>query len=124
VQVRKYTRHIHELLGRDKLTGIHLHNTRGQGLANVMAALEVGLTTIDASMGGIGGCPFAPGASGNIVTEDLVFLLESQGLRTGINFDALFAARRLLAEALPQVALYGFTPDAGLPRDFTAATQQ
>jgi hydroxymethylglutaryl-CoA lyase len=124
VQVRNYTRHIHELLGRDKLTGIHLHNTRGQGLANVMAALEVGLTTIDASMGGIGGCPFAPGASGNIVTEDLVFLLESQGLRTGINFDALFAARRVLAKALPQVALYGFTPDAGLPRDFVAATQQ
>ncbi len=124
VQVRDYTRHIHELLGRDKLTGIHLHNTRGQGLANVMAALDVGLTTIDASMGGIGGCPFAPGASGNIVTEDLVFLLESQGLRTGINFEALFAARRVLAEALPQVALYGFTPDAGLPRDFIAATPQ
>jgi hydroxymethylglutaryl-CoA lyase len=124
MQVRDYTRHIHELLGRDKLTGIHLHNTRGQGLANVMAALDVGLTTIDASMGGIGGCPFAPGASGNIVTEDLVFLLESQGLRTGINFDALFAARRVLAEALPQVALYGFTPDAGLPRDFIAATPQ
>ena len=124
VQVRDYTRHIHELLGRDKLTGIHLHNTRGQGLANVMAALEAGLTTIDASMGGIGGCPFAPGASGNIVTEDLVFLLESQGLRTGINFDALLTARRVLAEALPQVALYGFTPDAGLPKDFMAATPQ
>ena len=124
VQVRDYTRHIHELLGRDKLTGIHLHNTRGQGLANVMAALEAGLTTIDASMGGIGGCPFAPGASGNIVTEDLVFLLESQGLRTGINFDALLIARRVLAEALPQVALYGFTPDAGLPKDFKAATPQ
>jgi len=124
VQVRDYTRHIHELLGRDKLTGIHLHNTRGQGLANVMAALEAGLTTIDASMGGIGGCPFAPGASGNIVTEDLVFLLESQGLRTGINFDALLTARRVLAEALPQVALYGFTPDAGLPKDFIAATPQ
>ena len=124
VQVRDYTRHIHELLGRDKLTGIHLHNTRGQGLANVMAALEARLTTIDASMGGIGGCPFAPGASGNIVTEDLVFLLESQGLRTGINFDALLTARRVLAEALPQVALYGFTPDAGLPKDFIAATPQ
>ena len=124
VQVRDYTRHIHELLGGDKLTGIHLHNTRGQGLANVMAALEAGLTTIDASMGGIGGCPFAPGASGNIVTEDLVFLLESQGLRTGINFDALLTARRVLAGALPQVALYGFTPDAGLPKDFMAATPQ
>ena len=114
VQVRKYTREIWQLLGRDKLTGIHLHNTRGQGLANVMAALEVGLTTIDASMGGIGGCPFAPGASGNIVTEDLVFLLESQGLRTGVNFQRLFEARRVLAEALPTTELYGFTPLAGL----------
>ena len=124
VQVRDYTRHIWELLGRDKLTGIHLHNTRGQGLANVMAALEVGLTTIDASMGGIGGCPFAPGASGNIVTEDLVFLLESQGLRTGINFEALWHARTVLARGLPGVELYGFTPDAGLPKDFITATPQ
>lgn len=124
VQVRKYTRELWSLLGREKLTGIHLHNTRGQGLANVMAALEVGLTTIDSSMGGIGGCPFAPGASGNIVTEDLVFLLESQGLRTGVNFQRLFAARRVLAEALPEVALYGFTPEAGLPKGFVAATPQ
>jgi hydroxymethylglutaryl-CoA lyase len=123
-QVRDYTRRLWELVGRERLNGIHLHNTRGQGLANVMAALEVGLTTIDSSMGGIGGCPFAPGASGNIVTEDLVFLLESQGLRTGINFERLFAARRLLAAALPGVELYGFTPAAGLPKDFVAATAQ
>lgn len=123
-QVKEYTRSIHNLLGADKLTGIHLHNTRGQGLANVMAALDVGLTTVDASMGGIGGCPFAPGASGNIVTEDLVFLLESMGLRTGINFERLFAARKILAEALPQVELYGFTPKAGLPKDFVPATPQ
>ncbi|MEH6580304.1 MAG: hydroxymethylglutaryl-CoA lyase [Halioglobus sp.] len=124
LQVRNYTRHIWEVVGKDKLTGIHLHNTRGQGLANVMAALEVGLTTIDASMGGIGGCPFAPGASGNIVTEDLVFLLESQGLQTGVNFAALWKARELLAAALPGVELYGFTPEAGLPKGFVAATPQ
>lgn len=124
VQVRNYTRDIRALLGEGKLNGIHLHNTRGQGLANVMAALEAGLTTIDASMGGIGGCPFAPGASGNIVTEDLVFLLESQGLRTGVNFERMFDARRVLAEALPEVELYGFTPAAGLPRGFVAATVQ
>ena len=123
-QVRDYTRAIHSLLGKDSLTGIHLHNTRGQGLANVMAALDAGLTTVDASMGGIGGCPFAPGASGNIVTEDLVFLLESMGLRTGINFEALFEARRVLAEALPGVELYGFTPEAGLPKGFKPATEQ
>jgi len=123
-QVRDYTRSIHRLLGQDKLTGIHLHNTRGQGLANVMAALDVGLTTVDASMGGIGGCPFAPGASGNIVTEDLVFLLESMGLRTGINFERLFEARRILAASLPGVELYGFTPQAGLPKGFVPATPQ
>ncbi|MEH6609603.1 MAG: hydroxymethylglutaryl-CoA lyase [Halioglobus sp.] len=124
VQVRDYTRKIWEVVGTERLTGIHLHNTRGQGLANVMAALDVGLTTIDASMGGIGGCPFAPGASGNIVTEDLVFLLESMGLRTGVNFAALFRAREILAAALPNVELYGFTPDAGLPKGFVAATAQ
>jgi hydroxymethylglutaryl-CoA lyase len=123
-QVRDYTRAIHRLLGESALTGIHLHNTRGQGLANVMAALDVGLTTVDASMGGIGGCPFAPGASGNIVTEDLVFLLESMGLKTGINFERLFEARRVLAEALPGVELYGFTPDAGFPKGFRPATRQ
>ena len=123
-QVRDYTRHIHELLGPERLTGVHLHNTRGQGLANVMAALEAGLTTVDSSMGGIGGCPFAPGASGNIVTEDLVFLLESMGLKTGINFEKLFEARRVLAAALPDVPLYGFTPDAGLPKGFRPATPQ
>ncbi|MEP5567549.1 MAG: hydroxymethylglutaryl-CoA lyase [Halioglobus sp.] len=123
-QVREYTLEIHGLLGKDKLTGIHLHNTRGQGLANVMAALDVGLTTIDSSMGGIGGCPFAPGASGNIVTEDLVFLLESMGLSTGVNFESLFRARQILAEALPDVELYGFTPEAGLPKGFCAATAQ
>lgn len=123
-QVRDYTQEIHRLLGKESLTGIHLHNTRGQGFANVMAALEVGLTTIDASMGGIGGCPFAPGASGNIVTEDLVFLLESLGLKTGINFERLFAARQVLAEALPDTELYGFTPEAGLPKGFSPATSQ
>jgi hydroxymethylglutaryl-CoA lyase len=125
LQVKNYTRRIREVVGQDKLNGIHLHNTRGQGLANVMAALEAGLTTIDSSMAGIGGCPFAPGASGNIVTEDLVFLLESMGLRTGINFEALFEARKVLAAGLPsEVELYGFTPDAGLPLGFEPATAQ
>ena len=124
LQVRNYTRKLWEVVGTDRLTGIHLHNTRGQGLANVMAALDVGLTTIDASMGGIGGCPFAPGASGNIVTEDLVFLLESMGLHTGVNFKALWKAREILAAALPDVELYGFTPEAGLPKGFVAATAQ
>jgi hydroxymethylglutaryl-CoA lyase len=104
--------------GRDKLNGVHLHNTRGQGLANALMAVEIGITTIDSSLGGIGGCPFAPGASGNIVTEDLVFLLESMGLNTGIDLEALFKVRELVQAALPHEELYGFTPAAGLPLNF------
>lgn len=115
VQVKRLIGKVWDAIGRDHLTGIHLHNTRGQGLANVLAAVEVGLTTVDSSMGGIGGCPAAPGASGNIVTEDLVFLLEAMGLKTGINFDKLLDARDVVARALPDVELYGFTPNAGLP---------
>ena len=115
VQVKRLIRKVWDAIGRDHLTGIHLHNTRGQGLANVLAAVEVGLTTVDSSMGGIGGCPAAPGASGNIVTEDLVFLLEAMGLKTGIDFDKLLDARDVVARALPDVELYGFTPNAGLP---------
>lgn len=109
-------------VGEAALTGIHLHNTRGLGLANVLAALDVGLTTVDASLGGIGGCPFAPGASGNIVTEDLVFMLQAMGLRTGIDLEALLKVRAILSEALPGEPLYGFTPDAGLPLNFIPET--
>ena len=115
VQVKRLIGKVWSAIGHEHLTGIHLHNTRGQGLANVLAAVEVGITTIDSSMGGIGGCPAAPGASGNIVTEDLVFLLEAMRLKTGIDFDRLIAARNVVATALPDVELYGFTPDAGLP---------
>ena len=120
-QVRRLTQRIHEAVGRDRMTGVHLHNTRGQGLANVIAALEVGLTTIDSSLGGLGGCPFAPGASGNIVTEDLVFLLEAMGLRTGIDIDRLLAVRADLQAALPDESLYGFVAEAGLPKGFAYA---
>jgi hydroxymethylglutaryl-CoA lyase len=89
---------------------------------------EVGITTFDSSLGGLGGCPFAPGASGNIVTEDLVFMLEAMGLRTGIELPRLLEVRHVLREALPGEPLYGFTPDAGLPLGFqpaaaTGATQ-
>lgn len=117
--VRELTQKIWAAFGRDKLTGIHLHNTRGQGLACALAAVETGLTTVDASLCGIGGCPFAPGASGNIVTEDLAFMLEAMGLRTGIDLPALLEVRKILRAALPaEVELYGFTPDAGLPKGF------
>jgi hydroxymethylglutaryl-CoA lyase len=116
---RLFTRLQREL--GEKAGAAHFHNTRGQGLANVVAALDVGVKTFDASQGGIGGCPYAPGATGNIVTEDLVFLLESMGLRTGINLERLFAAREILREALPGEAIYGHVPDAGLPKGFAYA---
>lgn len=119
-QVRTWVRAVHAAIGADKLTGLHLHNTRGLGLANVIAGLDVGITTFDSSLGGLGGCPFAPGASGNIVTEDLVFMLEAMGLRTGIDLPALLKVRDVLRGALPDEALYGFTPDAGLPLGFVA----
>jgi len=116
-QVRRlFTRLRQELPG--VIGSAHFHNTRGQGLANVLAALDVGVTTIDASQGGIGGCPYAPGASGNIVTEDLVYLLESMGLRTGIDIDRLVAAREWLRQGLPGEPLYGFIPDAGVGKNF------
>ncbi|TPW26252.1 hydroxymethylglutaryl-CoA lyase [Pararhizobium mangrovi] len=105
----------------ERAGGAHFHNTRGQGLANVVAALEAGVRTFDSSQAGLGGCPYAPGASGNIVTEDLVFLLEAMGLDTGIRMDALLAARDVLREALPGEPLYGNVPDAGLPLGFRYA---
>ena len=117
-QIRRLIRAVRAAVGDDKLTGVHLHNTRGLGLANVLAALDEGITTFDSSLGGLGGCPFAPGASGNIVTEDLVFMLEAMGLDTGIDIQRLLAVRTILEEALPGEPLYGFTPDAGLPLGF------
>ena len=117
-QIRRLVRLVRAEIGADRLTGVHLHNTRGLGLANAMAALEEGITTLDSSLGGIGGCPFAPGASGNIVTEDLVYMLESMGLNTGIDLDRLLKVREVVNEALPGTEMYGFTPDAGLPLGF------
>jgi isopropylmalate/homocitrate/citramalate synthase len=80
--------------------GVHLHNTRNTGFANAYAALEAGATVFDASIGGIGGCPFAPRATGNIATEDLVYLLHGQGVETGIDLDALIDAARWLESQL------------------------
>lgn len=117
-QVKRLTRKVQAAVGGEYMTTLHLHNTRGLGLANVLAGLEEGITTFDASLGGIGGCPFAPGASGNIVTEDLVFMLQAMGLETGIDLEKLLKVREIVAAALPGEELYGFTPDAGLPLDF------
>jgi hydroxymethylglutaryl-CoA lyase len=101
------------------LTGAaHLHNTRGLGLANALAAYEAGVRTFDSSLGGLGGCPYAPGASGNVVTEDLVFMFEAMGIHTGIDLDLLMAARAPLRAGLPGEPLYGMTPEVGLPKDW------
>jgi hydroxymethylglutaryl-CoA lyase len=119
-QIRRMFTRLRRELG-DKAGGAHLHNTRGQGLANVLAALDAGVTTFDASQGGIGGCPYAPGATGNIVTEDLVYLLESMGIDTGVDLEKLIAARQILQEGLPGEAIYGFVPNAGVHKGFRYA---
>jgi hydroxymethylglutaryl-CoA lyase len=114
-QVKRLVRKVRTAVGAEMLTTLHLHNTRGLGLANALAGLEEGITTLDASLGGLGGCPYAPGASGNIVTEDLAFMLDAMGYETGIDLDKLMRVRSILQDALPGEPLYGFTPDAGLP---------
>ncbi len=119
-QVRRLFLRLRQVLG-DKAGAAHLHNTRGLGLANCLAAFDVGVRAFDASLGGLGGCPFAPGASGNVVTEDLVFMFESMGVTTGVNLPLLFAAREPLRAGLPGEPLYGMTPDAGLPLGFAPA---
>jgi hydroxymethylglutaryl-CoA lyase len=114
-QVKDLVRRVRQAVGGRALSGLHLHNTRGLGLANVLAGLEVDVRTFDSSLGGLGGCPWAPGASGNVVTEDLVFMLEAMGLRTGIDLERLLSVRKVLQDSLPQEEVYGFVPEAGLP---------
>lgn len=96
----------------------HFHDTRGLGLANALAALDTGVLRFDACLAGLGGCPFAPGASGNIVMEDLVFMFEGMGLRTDVDIERLIAVRAILERALPDVALEGAIAKASLPKGF------
>ena len=119
-QVRRLVAAVRSVVG-DRLEALHLHDTMGLGLANAYAGLESGIRQFDASLAGLGGCPYAPGASGNIVTEDLVFLLESAGFSTGIDLAALVAARDLLREGLPDEPLQGQVARAGIPRTYHAA---
>ena len=119
-QVRRLFFRVKSEIGA-RLEGAHFHDTRGLGLANALAAFEAGVRRFDSSMGGLGGCPFAPGASGNVVTEDVVFLFESMGHATGVNFDKLLQARRILVDSLPEEPVYGHTPAAGLPKGFRAS---
>ena len=122
-QVGRLVAAVKNAVGNGSLNGLHLHNTRGLGLANVLAGLEAGITTFDSSLGGLGGCPFAPGASGNIVTEDLVFMFQAMGIRVGIDLPRLLEVRKILIDALPGEPLYGFTPDAGLPLGFAPSVE-
>lgn len=105
----------------DKLACGHFHDTRGLGLANVYAAWSVGVRRFDACVGGIGGCPHAPGASGNVATEDVAYLFASMGKPTGVDFDALMALRGRIAGWLEGEALHGNIWRAGLPKTLLQA---
>jgi hydroxymethylglutaryl-CoA lyase len=119
-QIKAVVRATRDAIG-DKLHGLHLHDTCGLGIANALAGLEEGIRAFDSCLAGLGGCPYAPGASGNVVTEDLVFMLESMGFATGIDLPKLIDARRLLHEGLPAEPMHGQVPKAGIPRTFRAA---
>lgn len=101
-----------------RLQAAHFHDTRGLALANSLVAVQHGIRELDASLAGLGGCPFAPGASGNAVTEDMVFMLQSMGFETGIDLPRLIESRALLEAALPGESLYGYIARAGLPKNF------
>lgn len=95
--------------------GVHLHDTRGMGMANAAAALDQGVRVLDASLGGLGGCPAAPNATGNIVMEDLVFLCRTAGIDTGVDLEKLVRVRAVLEQEMPDEPLYGAMAKAGLP---------
>ncbi len=119
-QVKRLVAALNGAIG-SKLHALHLHDTMGLGLANAFAGLEAGIRTFDASLAGLGGCPYAPGASGNIVTEDLVFMLESMGFETGIDLGKLIASRKPLHDGLPDEPLSGQVAKAGIPKTYHAA---
>jgi len=122
-QVKRLFRKVRKALGEDFDIEAHFHNTRGLGLANALAAYEVGVRNFDSTLGGLGGCPWAPGASGNVVTEDLVFMFESMGVRTGIDIGKLIDVRNTVFAALPDAELYGHISKAGLPKGFQPLSQ-
>jgi len=101
----------------------HFHDTRGLGLANVYASLEAEVFRYDATLGGLGGCPYAPNATGNIVMDDLIFLLEGAGLRTGVDLDKLIAVREIISRNLPNEALHGMYALAGAPKGFQSTSR-
>ncbi len=119
-QVKEVVRAVREAIG-PALYGLHLHDTCGLGIANALAGIEEGIRAFDSCLAGLGGCPYAPGASGNVVTEDLVFMLESMGFNTGINIDKLLESRAILHAGLPAEPLNGQISKSGLPPTFRRA---
>lgn len=119
-QVKRLCTAVMKLAG-PRLVACHFHDTRGLGLANVTAAVDAGIRTFDSSLAGLGGCPFAPGASGNINTEDCAYLLETLGFDTGIDIDKLVAVRRAVEPMLPGERFSGHIAEAGLPKAFRPA---
>jgi hydroxymethylglutaryl-CoA lyase len=119
-QVKQLVRVVRDAVGPDVLLEAHFHNTRGLGLANCVAAYESGIRHFDATLGGLGGCPYAPNASGNVVIEDLVFMFEAMGVATGIDIAQLLEVRKQIQPQLPQTEFYGHLAHAGVPRGFTA----
>ena len=122
-QIKRLFKRLKSAIGKHA-GAAHLHNTRGLGLTNCLAAFEEGVTSFDSSMGGLGGCPYAPGASGNVVTEDLVFMFEAMGVQTGIDLELLFEARKPLQAGVPHEQIYGMVPEAGLPKGFVLASDR
>ena len=116
--IRRLVRSVKAEIGNTTFGNLHLHDTLGTALANVLAALEEGVRGFDAALGGLGGCPFAPGSVGNVSTEDLVYLLESEGFSTGIDLEALLEARKVLQAGLPSETLQGRVAAAGIPRTY------
>jgi len=121
-QVKDLFDELYRTVGNDVPIGAHFHDTRGLGLANAFAAVEAGVRELDSCLGGLGGCPYAPGASGNIVTEDLVFMLEGMGLRTGIDLDGLLEAREIMERYLTDEPTQGSFINAGRPLGFQPAS--
>ena len=120
-QIRSVFTAVRKAVAPDLLIEAHFHNTRGLGLANCLAAYEVGVRHFDSTLGGLGGCPYAPNASGNVVTEDLAFMFESMGVSTGIDLDKLVAVREMIRPQLPQTEFYGHLSVAGKPKNFAYA---
>lgn len=112
---------IYDAVGEVAITA-HFHDTRGLGLANATAALEAGVRRFDASLAGLGGCPYAPGATGNIVMDDLVFMLEAMGMRTGVDLDKLMTARETMQSHLGGEPVHGHFVQAGAPKGFVPAS--